>query len=176
MKYAHIDRLKCNRESPCDACVRRNKQASCKYADNANRDKPQSTTKERLENLENKVLHFMQKEDKSEHLSAQNVAVGADHGMLHSKGGQLNYIDSSHWRSILNDIKEVREQLSIQDEPDIEVQPEVDLVFGPQPTSDILQSLPSRPVCDGLLSQYFNATYMILRKSFILADVSLLKL
>jgi hypothetical protein len=165
MKYAHIDRLKCNRELPCDACIRRKKHASCKYADNANRDKPQSSTKDRLENLENKVLHFIQKEDKSE----QNLAVGADHGMLRARGEQLNYVDSSHWRSILNDIKEVREQLSIQDEPDMEVQPEVDLVFGPQSASDILQSLPSRPVCDGLLSQYFNARYMILRTLFTLA-------
>jgi hypothetical protein len=176
MKSAHIDRLKCNRDSPCDACIRRNKQAACKYADNANRDKLQSTTKDRLENLEKKVLQFMQKEDKSEDLSVPNLVVGADQGMLHSRGGQLNYVDSSHWRSILNDIKEVREQLTIQDEPDMEVQPEADIVFGPQSASNILQFLPSRPVCDGLLSQYFNATYMVLRKLSILTHVPLLKL
>ena len=97
-----------------------------------------------------------------------------DSGTLHVRGGQVNYVDSSHWVSILHDIKEVREQLSlpntqVQEDPsfgDVGQQPEADLVFGPPlhlTISEILQSLPPRPVCDSLLSQYFNAQYTLLR-------------
>jgi len=43
-----------------------------------------------------------------------------ERGTLHNRGGQMNYVDSSHWLSILNEIKEVGEQLSntqTQEEP-----------------------------------------------------------
>lgn len=188
-----IDRLKCNRGSPCDACVKRNKQTSCEYAGNANRDKPkQRTTGDRLQSLENIVLQFVEngvtgKPPEADYRRAQT----ADHpggsttidtststderGTLYVQGGQLNYVDSSHWLSILHDIKEVREQLSSsnpqgqedQSCDNIGPEPEVDLVFSPlQPPAlhEILQSLPSRPICDSLISQYFNSKYMILRK------------
>ncbi|KAF1988217.1 hypothetical protein K402DRAFT_391981 [Aulographum hederae CBS 113979] len=152
-------KLKCNRGSPCDTCIRRSKQASCQYAENAIRDKPKHTTGDRLQNLEKKVLELIQKEDKPEQYPSANT----DRGILHPTGGEPKYVDSTHWLSILNDIQEVREQLSTQDEPDeIQVQPEVDLVFASQPASDILSFVPPRKVCDLLLSQYFNAKYMTL--------------
>lgn len=87
----------------------------------------------------------------------------------------MNYVDSTHWFSILRDIEEVREQLSlsstqVQEEQSsgvIASQPEVDLIFDPPEQStvrEVLQSLPPRSVCDSLLSQYFNSEYTILRK------------
>ncbi|SPO01772.1 uncharacterized protein DNG_04445 [Cephalotrichum gorgonifer] len=90
--------------------------------------------------------------------------------------GQVNYIDPSHWMSILEDIKEVREHLSGQ----VPTQPmshhdtrfnldhEVtDPSFLPNSVQDvsldeILSSLPSQPICDMLLSWYFNSRYMVL--------------
>lgn len=99
----------------------------------------------------------------------------ASSGSLHVRDGQMTYVDSNHWLSILDDIKEVREQLSlsdihIQENPfDDALGPdnEVDLMFSPMPSHnlrEILQSLPPRPVCDSLLSQYFNLTYMVIRE------------
>jgi hypothetical protein len=189
------DRLKCNRGSPCDTCVKRNKQSSCEYAGNANRDTTKhSNTGDRLQNLENIVLQFVQNgvtgelqdrgsDNISKNMDRPGGCTTADintptdaRGTLHVRGGQMNYVDSSHWLSILHDIKEVREQLSLSnsqvqdDQPfaDIRPQPEVDLMFGPlQPLTvpEIIRSLPPRHVCDSLISQFFNSKYMILRTS-----------
>jgi len=91
--------------------------------------------------------------------------------------GHLNYVDSSHWLSVLEDIREVREHLSpeggilSQDmprasgaswEPD---PPEVGSVLGLEASTtmeDILASLPPRPICDRLLSHYFNSRFQVL--------------
>ena len=187
------NRLKCDRGSPCDTCVKRNKQSSCEYADNANRNKPKQSTGDRLQNLENIVLQFLQKEvtGNLQEQETKDSRVITDHprvskvtdtladeyGTLHIRDGQMNYVDSTHWFSILHDIKEVREQLSLSDAQvqghrssgDIASpsQPEVDLIFDtPEPSTfrEVLQSLPPRSACDSLLSQYFNSEYTILRK------------
>lgn len=96
--------------------------------------------------------------------------------------GQLNYIDPSHWLSILDDIKEVREHLSV---PSRTIPPkedgfnvnrtitEANLLHGSNQSMDldeILSSLPSQPICDMLLSWYFDTRFMILGmvESFIM--------
>jgi hypothetical protein len=90
--------------------------------------------------------------------------------------GQVNYIDPSHWLSILDDIKEVREHLSISDQPiprngtsfdgDRVVSDASFLFSSDQNPSlrEILKSLPSQPICDMLLSWYFNSRFMVLGK------------
>ncbi|KAK7998539.1 hypothetical protein PG991_015018 [Apiospora marii] len=62
--------------------------------------------------------------------------------------GQVNYIDPSHWLSILDDIKETLRSLSM---------PAQTLSL-----SDALSALPARPTCDRLISWYFNARFMVL--------------
>jgi hypothetical protein len=95
-------------------------------------------------------------------------------GLLDVNGAETNYVDSSHWLSVLNEIKEVREYLqpgnvareSLPDNgPGTETS--VDLVFGSVQhlqLPDILRAIPQRRVVDSLLSSYFNTKYMILRK------------
>jgi hypothetical protein len=90
--------------------------------------------------------------------------------------GQVNYIDPSHWLSILDDIKEVREHLSIPTQPIFSNGTAFDLdrtvsdagvllCSGQNPSFDeILRSLPSQPICDTLVSWYFNSKFMILGK------------
>lgn len=89
--------------------------------------------------------------------------------------GQVNYIDPGHWLSILDDIKEVREHLSLsgQQVPQAEAEPAANrgvpdafiLGSGDNPRPDeILSSLPSQPTCDMLLSWYFNSRFMVLGK------------
>jgi hypothetical protein len=82
------------------------------------------------------------------------------------QGSQLD----TNWLSILDDIKEVREQLSQsdiyspEDNHDANDAPEVDLVFGPVGVADfqdILSSVPPRPICDKFLSEYFNTPFML---------------
>ncbi|RYC57590.1 hypothetical protein CHU98_g8628 [Xylaria longipes] len=87
--------------------------------------------------------------------------------------GQVNYIDPSHWQSILEDIKEVREHLAIPDQ----LLPQNDLgrgthrvladashLFGSIPNTtftEILGSLPPQPICDRLVSWYFSTQIFI---------------
>ncbi|OAA55860.1 hypothetical protein SPI_08067 [Niveomyces insectorum RCEF 264] len=102
-------------------------------------------------------------------------------------GSQATYVDSSHWSSILEDIRGIREQLSssaIQAESGSEVDMSApstdmtlgreastgfDLTFGSVRTLDldqILEALPRRQICDSLVSQYFQSRFTILRASY----------
>lgn len=93
----------------------------------------------------------------------------------HESGdGQVSYIDPSHWRAILDEIKEVREHLSAFDRPLLQEEPErksfvpeesAGFMFGTFPVvelEDVISSLPARSLCDALVSQYFNAKFMVL--------------
>jgi hypothetical protein len=87
--------------------------------------------------------------------------------------GQMNYIDAGHWQSILDDIKEVREHLSGSDiampqsQADIHldnVEPDASFTFQTGSTTaleDILSSLPPQPICDKLLSWYFQSRFLV---------------
>lgn len=91
-----------------------------------------------------------------------------------AKPGQDAYVDPSHWVSILDDIKEVREHLKNGDKFSFkeaiddaggDLQPEVSLADGLEHSlniHDILAALPARPICDMLISRYFNSRYMVL--------------
>jgi hypothetical protein len=92
-----------------------------------------------------------------------------------SDDGQVNYIDPSHWQSILEDIREVREHLSPTQTASSEhkVQGLIELqgsdasfLFGAEQSAsldDVLLSLlPEQPICDMLLSWYFNTNFMTL--------------
>lgn len=212
-------RLKCDRGSPCESCVKRAKESSCRYAANANRSKTglskQHNVGDRLKNLEELVSSFLTEnvvlhprkptddEDAADDLEVAPVPSkrsgytperNRNRGtfnekdaleleaprVLQSRGGQTHYIDSSHWLSILEDIQEVREQLAPTDGPvDADVprdtvggwEPDASFVFGFNQTpeiQEILSSLPSQPICDRLISQYFNYRYMILGEAALL--------
>lgn len=91
-----------------------------------------------------------------------------------SGNGQVSYIEPSHWRAILDEIKEVREHLSAFDRPLLQEEPErksfvpeegAEYLFGRFPVvdmEDVISSVPARSVCDALVSQYFNSRYMVL--------------
>ncbi|KAK8086486.1 fungal-specific transcription factor domain-containing protein [Apiospora phragmitis] len=94
--------------------------------------------------------------------------------LQHTGDGQVNYIDPSHWLSILDDIKEVREHLSVPNQTMAQsamafdtnrLSPEAG--FLPMPTqtfslSDAVSALPAQSTCDRLISWYFNARFMVL--------------
>jgi hypothetical protein len=90
--------------------------------------------------------------------------------------GQINFVDPTHWLSILDDIKEVREHLSLPTQPVLQYDTNASgrcvalgsrILDNANPNDgveEILSSLPSQPVCDMLLSYYFNSRFMILGK------------
>ncbi|KAI0151831.1 hypothetical protein GGR57DRAFT_173480 [Xylariaceae sp. FL1272] len=80
--------------------------------------------------------------------------------------GQVNYIDKSHWQSILEDIQEVREHLSATNsQSDLNrgedrVLHDASYLFDSVPSAtyaEILTSLPSQPIYDKLLAKYFTS-------------------
>ncbi|KAH7165760.1 fungal-specific transcription factor domain-containing protein [Dactylonectria macrodidyma] len=206
-------KLKCNRGLPCDTCIRRGKSALCQYASNADRNdrhenKPESMT-ERLKNLEELITSLAQKSQlkppdtlmalaKTQPRNEVAMTDGSDAGSdshvgskdeIEALGGgllgglQASYTDSSHWSSILEDIKDIREQLSssppqeqtskaaasLTDATEAsledESQYETDLFLGctaPPDLQQVLRSLPSRRICDSLVSCYFRSQYTIL--------------
>lgn len=205
-----VNRLKCNRALPCDTCVKRGKDSICQYAANADRnEKREVKTKsvnERLKSVEDLISSLARNgtssafqtvnppqedtsmTDDAELIFASHPSVNTvkttDNKLL--GGDKATYLDSSHWTSLLEDIREIREQLSPSnfDEqsstvhsvsagaewtPKEVVGDEIDLVFGQNEGLDfqeILQSMPSRQVCDMLVSQYFRPRDAILRKTF----------
>jgi hypothetical protein len=184
---------------PCDTCVKRNVESNCQYAANAVRGKPyasrQRALNDRLKRLEESIQSFVVEgkvqqtaeesknlDNESQFIDQANTTKSTSNGAFGNKiqkeipgalGGrsQSNYVDPSHWVSILGDIKEVRESLStvdnfsFNDESDGGLQPEIILAVGsesPPSIDDILTILPTRPTCDMLVSQYFNSRYMVL--------------
>ncbi|KAI0853649.1 hypothetical protein F5Y00DRAFT_250813 [Daldinia vernicosa] len=207
-------KLKCNRGSPCDSCIRRDKASLCNYAANASRSEPSNNRprdlKDRLNTLENLVSSLLSGDavvqpglttrrelftkdaediisparpcnkptDHDSGFTSQNAGEDAltpeTPHLQETADGQVNYIDPSHWLSILDDIKEVREHLLASNHPtsqnekgftaDRVVLDASFLLSSNQVSSldEILSSLPSQPICDMLLSWYFGSRFMVL--------------
>ena len=94
--------------------------------------------------------------------------------LLESRGGQVNFADASHWKSILEDIKEVRDHISTLDSPQAHPLPGQQNTIGPAPDSslifnmypqaglpEVLEGLPPQSTCDMLVSLYFQFQYPI---------------
>lgn len=99
--------------------------------------------------------------------------------MFETRGGQIRYVDPSHWLSILDDIKELREHISPPDDSSVRHhvtsnhaetarEPGFSLLFGLNQTpslQEILGDLPPQSACDRLLSHYFNTRHQVLGES-----------
>ncbi|KAL3704326.1 hypothetical protein TMatcc_010017 [Talaromyces marneffei ATCC 18224] len=195
------NRAKCNRELPCESCIKRDERATCKYASNAIRNPKSrnSNVGERLKRVEKLVSELVGGSEVNEQVSVNqrgNVDENIQEGRRYRPRGSggvtaaierespitrktRGHIENTHWLSILDDIKEVREQLAQSDimtspeddvdtheeEQEEEEEEEIDLVLGatqPLPTfQEIINSLPPRPICDTLLSQYFTSPMVL---------------
>ncbi|KAH8161483.1 hypothetical protein CIB48_g6760 [Xylaria polymorpha] len=205
-------KLKCNRNLPCDTCVRRSKPSLCHYAANASRGhtgpSKHRNLQDRLNTLENLISSFvsgdtivraranLEKEldldrsetgspsseqrnkpfqldsDSSSHDRVEDAPTLETPHLQEAGDGQVNYIDPSHWQSILEDIKEVREHLAIPNQPLLHSDPgrgtrvlaDASHLFGSIPHTtfiEILGSLPPQPTCDKLVSWYFSTQVFI---------------
>ncbi|KAB5580338.1 fungal-specific transcription factor domain-containing protein [Coniochaeta sp. 2T2.1] len=196
------DPCRCNRGLPCDTCIRRSK--SCEYAANADR-KPtgshqtnKETVTDRLNRLENLVVTIAREGGLARGDAAavpsmlsgtQAPSSPADHltaiTRQDSSKSETSYVDPSHWSSLLEDIRQIRDELSPsngRDQSDDShltptsvsepcftagegVPTREDLIFGSFGALElrqILTNLPPRHMCDMLVSQYFRARHAIL--------------
>lgn len=127
---------------PCDSCVRRNKQAVCHYASNADRSEKRTdnsdSVAERLKKLEGLIATVAQGTSPKEPISLLSISDNA--GPTEYNTGQssasvdasapvasevskaqqeddgarfASHIDSNHWYSILENIKAIRDELHV---------------------------------------------------------------
>ncbi|GAD95909.1 conserved hypothetical protein [Paecilomyces variotii No. 5] len=191
-----MQRLRCSRGNPCDECVRRGKGELCEYANNAIRSKPKPRElQDRLRKVEAMVTELVrQKKSEQGPASLSQTETAMNLKMSHESSSSKVperlttsphvpdafqqhrqehkvTLQSAPWLSIVDEIKEIREQLAVtpssipEESPDHE---DVDLVLGPAhlPTIDeIVSSLPPRPICDTLVAHYFGSKFMVLRVS-----------
>ncbi|KAH6874400.1 fungal-specific transcription factor domain-containing protein [Thelonectria olida] len=198
-------KLKCNRGLPCDTCIKRGKRTTCHYAPNADRNvNKRASVSDRLKNIEGLIASLI---PNVPHTSTSPVLGApmdelsiASSGLIQNsrdgtgdapipapttsssspsqaEANQTSYVDSTHWSSILKDIRDIREQLGehgpiqphgtsppahASKEPD---HGSFDLGFGHCPVStlqEIVASLPPRSVSDSLVFHYFNSRFTIL--------------
>ncbi|CAK7208175.1 hypothetical protein SCUCBS95973_000014 [Sporothrix curviconia] len=232
-----LRKLKCNRELPCDSCIRREKAAICQYAANADRSKKGAnagdgrgsnangkTVSSRLKRLEDMILQMASSPagasgaSQSNHKAEQSLPQpepGRDSSVNTPmstpvlladtapstelvtpatteeplSGGQLDnqhahYIDASHWSSLLEEIKELRQHLVSSAADDEQPASSVDtgsssttaadwptaedrfgdLVFSgtSQTLAEMVEKLPPRPICDRLVATYFQVGHSVL--------------
>jgi hypothetical protein len=204
--------LKCNQGLPCESCIKRNKQASCQYAPNANRNKAgipskQAQLKEKLKNLEEVVSSLLAQQSApyaGGSRSGENTQSGEEHlhpslrqassatafstfsgasaakedvidkespRALMGEDGQVHYVNASHWLSVLEEIKEVRETLPVDEGAIVhadlvksDLTPDIGFPFTQTEALDIdeiLASLPPPATCHTLLSAFFNAGHAV---------------
>ncbi|KAH8805983.1 fungal-specific transcription factor domain-containing protein [Xylogone sp. PMI_703] len=191
-------KLKCDRTLPCNNCVKRRLSASCRYVGPPRmhpRPGPSNSEPEslqaRLEHLENLVHSYIerratesqgnQQPDLSKGLrnvehehTEESELPDEDDKSVDSQGRILvdnvgtSYIDAAHWKAILEDIREVKQDFQ-DDSMTLEVEasegelPELPgpfLLLGAANSiskEELLESLPPRPVVDALVSRYFNS-------------------
>lgn len=117
-----------------------------------------------------------------DHVASGSNTEALGYGAFHPT--QASYVDASHWSSILESIREIRQEL-LSSDPQIhasvksssaintslplrrELQVDLGLNLGSTEMlslEGVLKGLPSRQICDKLVSRYFHSQYKIMRK------------
>lgn len=194
-----IKKLKCDRGHPCDTCIKRGDQASCAYGKTApvaalsnkvdagggggggtaaNRARAQ----ERLHHLEQLVMQMVdnsatssvhRSDSSAESKDESSTSSLAKEGHLQYGSSESNYVGSTHWSAIFENIQELKLALGSErgrpsttefdESEDLDAQDPEGLFgsTGHLSLDQILsQGLPPRLQVDRRLSTYFNSRYM----------------
>lgn len=183
-------KLKCDRQQPCEACVKRGDEDTCHYRTSTVKGTPWASVQgddrhaaqDRLQRLEELVMQMMSKgENAGSALSGPGSSATmtipeeprptANEGHLLVEGNQSNYVGSTHWSAILDNIHELRsvivaESVATEDSWEDEELRDPDTLFAaskPPSLERILeQYLPPRVQVDRRLSAYFKAKYLVI--------------
>ncbi|QYT01977.1 Zn(2)-C6 fungal-type domain-containing protein [Trichoderma simmonsii] len=180
--YCRQKKLKCDRGHPCDNCAKRNQSQSCQYANPAVRNRTAQARRvtysgdiaERNQSADSAAIRVgvPDNDGRQEDLSARTLLqeIGTP-GTMHGDQMGTRWFDDTHWQAIMDDIAELKGCTDTQSRseslPDTveEGNYGLTLFFGLSPSinrSDLLASLPARPVVDRLVSRYFNTKEPIL--------------
>lgn len=71
--------------------------------------------------------------------------------------GQVNFVGSEHWESILDDITQLKIDMETPDASEVpDFKPQILFGITPASRSEIMSSIPPRPICDILISRWFR--------------------
>ena len=185
-------KLRCDRQHPCETCVKRGDESSCAYtkgSSSANAKDSSATrikAQDRLRNLEQLVMQMFEngsppKNSVSAHTSSTSTGPTSSSdtdgtprdGSLDRTAIGANYVGSTHWSAILENIQELKSAMvdeatrspELDDADELDT-PDHDILFGSKRTAALHQileqSLPPRIVIDRLLATYFNARYLVI--------------
>lgn len=175
-------KLKCDRQAPCAACIKRRVPDSCSYA-NSSRDRGKARGPDgaeaqlRLQQLEEMVTVLIDNENKSPQRSPVNplslfseTSTIFPAGHLEVQGLEKKYVGATNWTSILENIREIQDVLEpiesdSEDQEDVELSSQTsfnraDIVFSKKESLNaekLRNSLPPRDEVDRLLSVYFSS-------------------
>ncbi|KAK1142481.1 hypothetical protein N8T08_007843 [Aspergillus melleus] len=164
--------LKCNRQYPCDNCIKRNQGPVCHYdTERANLSNSTKDLHDRLRFLEEKVQRLERQStpdaDSGGRNSVSDVRERSSHvpGVIFSGHGGTQYVNSGHWSAILSEIEGIGKNGGhaavanpIDDVERRNRGPE--LLLGMSASTDIrvlLNAMPSRNIADALVAQYFKS-------------------
>ncbi|KAK5175228.1 uncharacterized protein LTR77_000365 [Saxophila tyrrhenica] len=168
-------KLKCDRNHPCESCVRRGDGTPCVYQHHANgsggeRERGQrSFTEARLQHLEQLVLGLAEGRTSngtgSSFVNSETVAESGSSCTPSSR--DLSYLGSTHWSAMLDGIEQLREAIHANEDAHIESHDLIngyDIMFGAVPTLTyqqvLAQYLPPRAEVDRHIAVYFRSKAM----------------
>ncbi|KAH8705958.1 fungal-specific transcription factor domain-containing protein [Talaromyces proteolyticus] len=208
-------KLRCDRQSPCSACIRRGKSAECIYNSTEQERKDAidyrphargQQARQRIARLEKLVTEMRDMTQSSPRtldsipspsaslnelqppLVSSNDNVTENMGKLSLTDNHAVYIGSSHWATILEDIQNLKDDLSDEYPDDIAIKrlssydfdgmhdlspPSISLLSSVAclPREEILAMIPPRKVVDRHISRFFNsfdfASVILHRKKFL---------
>ncbi|KAF2674133.1 hypothetical protein BT63DRAFT_449121 [Microthyrium microscopicum] len=177
-------KLKCDRQQPCDQCLKRARDSSCTYLPPPKK-KPRRpmSTKERISHLETLLIQMMNndqsptadgREETTESVqqhtpeSTFGESPGRDDlvgtgtlGKLQTSNGETSYVGSTHWEAVLAGISELKAALGTEAFRTPSPSPEDRLLVLGRPTVTreyLLKCCPPREVSEKLLWHLFNST------------------
>ncbi|KAH8423750.1 fungal specific transcription factor domain-containing protein [Aspergillus melleus] len=165
-------RLKCNRQYPCDNCIKRNQGPVCHYdTERVNLSNSTKDLHDRLKFLEEKVQRLERQStpdaDSGGRSSIRDVRERSSHvpGVIFSGHGGTQYVNSGHWRAILSEIEGIGKNgghAAVADPIDVVERSNrgPELLLGMSASTDIkilLNATPPRNTADALVAQYFKS-------------------
>jgi hypothetical protein len=114
---------------------------------------------------------FSQSASPSPYNQTDPSAPKASSGKLTRTRDQVNFVGSEHWEAILEDITELKIDLETPNTSEI-VDSKPQLLFGINHASrsEIMSSIPPKPVCDVLISRWFKTMDMAPSKLLSISD------
>lgn len=183
-----MHRLRCDRKQPCQSCIRLGQASACSYpfpqlSRSAHNTVEQTAFQQRIDHLEMLVRTLAESQQAKapptpastatseiSTVAHENDPPSRDFGRMHLEKNAASYVESDHWRAILDEIDDLKGMASgeaerLQESLDDEAQrlPGTDLFFlptDPITKPEIVAAIPSRAVLDSIIARYFQTADM----------------